>query len=199
MNTLFSKKDVLTEAWHKVKAHFWFLFLTMVGVLVVTGAAGWFPPLSAIVGIFVSVSILTASLMLADGMSPTFKDLFRKYHHWRLFLNYFLATLLSIVIIAAGLILFVIPGIYFAFRIQFYKFLVVDKEDIGPWMAIKESWRMTEGHVWNLFLFTLLIVLINLLGFILFGIGLFVSVPVSIVAYSIIYRKLLANISLAAA
>jgi len=197
--TLFSKKEVLQGAWQRVKGHFWFIFLVMVGVLVVTGAASTLPPLSIIVGIFVSVSVLTLALMIADGVSPTFQDLFRKYHDWRLFLNYFLSSLISMVIIGAGLILLIVPGIYFALRLQFYKYLIVDKEDIGPWMAIKESWRMTKGHAWNLFLLTLLIILINIVGFLLLGVGLFVSVPVSVVTYALVYRKLLQNISLAPA
>ena len=111
-------------------------------------------------------------------------------------MNYLISAILAGVIVLAGLLLLVVPGIYLAIRLQYYKFLIVDKENISPVMALKESWRMTEGHTWNLFLFMLLIILINFIGAMLLGIGLFVSVPVSLIAYAFLYRKLLVGLSL---
>lgn len=197
MDTLFSKKDLLKSGWAKTKENFWFLFLLLVAVLVISGATSGFPPVGIIVGIFMSISIITISLIITDGGKPTFNDTFKKYSHWKVFVNYLLSSLLNVVIVLVGLILLVIPGIYFALRLQFYKFLIVDKEDIGPVMAIKESWKMTQGHTWNLFLFTLLIILLNFVGLLALGVGLFVTVPVSFLAYAMLYKKLLGNISLA--
>lgn len=197
MDTLFSKTDLIKTGWQRTKEHFWFLFLLLVAVFVVSAASGGFPPLAIVVGIFVSISVITVSLMLADGMSPSWKDPFAKYAHYRVFVNYLLASLINMALVGVGLLLLVVPGIYIALRIQFYKFLIVDKEDVGPWMAVKESWKMTKGHTWNLFLFTLLIILINFVGFLALGIGLIVTFPVSIIAYASLYRKLLQNVSLA--
>ena len=78
--------------------------------------------------------------------------------------------------------------------IQFYKFLIVDKGDIGPIESLKESWKMTKGYAWNLFLFLILIALLNILGVILFGVGLFVTIPISLLSYAILYRKLHARL-----
>lgn len=196
MDTLVKPIDLVKSGWRHTKEHFWFLFLTLVVVFVVTSAASNFPPFALIVGVFTSISIITLSLEITAGVKPIISDLWKKYHHWRLFVNYLLASFLMAVIVGIGLLLLVIPGIYLAIRLQFYKFLIVDKEDIGPWMAIKESWRMTDGHSWKLFLFMLLIILINLVGAVLLGIGLLVSIPVSLIAYAVLYRQLLANVSL---
>jgi uncharacterized membrane protein len=199
MDTLIHKRDLIKFGWQKYKEHAWFLFLMLVAILVVTTAAGGFPPLGIIVGIFVSISVITITLELADGRTPVMADAWKKYRNWRIFVNYVLASLIAAVIIGIGFLLLILPGIYLALRLQFYRYLVVDKEDIKPWLAIKESWRMTEGHTWSLFLFLLLIIGLNILGVLALGLGLFVSVPVSFIAYASLYRKLLQNVSLAPA
>ncbi|MEK7581912.1 MAG: hypothetical protein AAB488_01115 [Patescibacteria group bacterium] len=198
MNTLFSKKELLRFGWDKTKEHFWFLFGMLVLILLVTGASNINMVVTIIVAIFVSISVITASLTIADGGTPSFKGLFSKYGNYKIFINYILASIASGIIVIVGLILLVIPGIYLAIRLQFYKFLIVDKGDIGPIMALKESWRMTNNHTWNLFLLLILVALLNILGAVLLGIGLFVTIPISIIAYTLLYRKLLTGLSLTA-
>ena len=112
----------------------------------------------------------------------------------KIFVNYIIASIATGVVVIVGLILLVIPGIYLAIRLQFYKFLIVDKGDIGPIESLKESWKMTKGYAWNLFLFLILIALLNILGVILFGVGLFVTIPISLLSYAILYRKLHARL-----
>lgn len=197
MDPLFSKKEILLSGWHKTKEHFWFLFGTFVFILLITAAVSKSEILSVIVGIFSSISIITVAVIVATDDTPSIKDIFAKYSNYKMFLNYIIASVIQGIIVLAGLFLLIVPGIYLSIRLQFYKFLIVDKGDIGPIMALKESWRMTENHTWNLFLFTLLIILLNIVGAMLFGIGLFVTVPVSIVGYALLYRKLLAQVSLA--
>ena len=66
---------------------------------------------------------------------------------------------------------------------------IVDKDfDVGK--AIEESWKITNGHLIELFLFFLLFIGINLLGVIAFGIGLLVSMPVSTIAFTYMYRHI---------
>ena len=67
-------------------------------------------------------------------------------------------------------------------------FIIEDGDN--PIDAMKKSWYMTKGFVVELFLFYLLIIGINLLGAIAFGIGLIVSMPVSTLAYAYMYRKI---------
>ena len=55
------------------------------------------------------------------------------------------------------------PGIIFALMFMFSTFIVIDRE-LGPIEAMKESHRITHGHKWKLLGFSLLLVLINLLG-----------------------------------
>mgnify|MGYP001603300362 FL=1 len=182
--------------WDKTKENFWFLFLTLIIVLIASGATGKIPFVGIIVGILASISIITVALEIVDGKKPIFKDLFKKYSDWKIFVNYILASILTALAVVVGLILLIVPGIYLAIRLQFYKYLIVDKGDIGPVDAIKESWRMTEGETWNLFLFLILIALLNIAGALLLGIGLFATIPITLLSYGLLYRKLHARLSL---
>jgi uncharacterized membrane protein len=82
-----------------------------------------------------------------------------------------------------------VPGIIFALMFMFTTFIVIDRES-GPIDAMKESGRITDGHKWKLLGFTLVLVLINLLGLAALVVGLLVSIPVSSLAFVYAYRLL---------
>lgn len=136
----------------------------------------------------ISIGLIKIALKTNDGKSAHFEDLF-KYHSYRLILNYILGTILYGLIILGGLVLLIIPGIIWAIKFQFYGYLIVDK-GLGPVEALKTSWEITKGVKLNLFLFALMLGLINILGTMALLIGLFISVPTSIIALAHIYRKL---------
>jgi uncharacterized membrane protein len=77
-----------------------------------------------------------------------------------------------------------------AIRLKYSAYLVVDK-NLGPVEAIKTGWKLTKGNVWNLFFFEILLCLINLLGALCLLVGLFITVPLSMLATTFVYRKLL--------
>lgn len=105
------------------------------------------------------------------------------------FVKYVLTALLVGVICLVGFILLIIPGIIAALALGMSLYLVMDK-GMGPVEAIKESMRITRGNRVRLLLLMLAIILINVLGFIALLIGLFVSVPVSVLAMVHAYRTL---------
>ena len=99
------------------------------------------------------------------------------------------ASILYGLIVLAGFVLLVIPGIYLALRLQFYSYYIIDK-DAGAIDSLKMSWKVTEGNMINIFLFMLLLVALNILGAIVLLVGLLVTIPVSFVAVTLLYRKL---------
>jgi len=197
MDPLFSQKELIKFGWAKTKSNFLFMVVLLIFVFLVAAAAGNNDFLSTIVAIFASITIINVSLIIASGGKPRFKDIPGKYSNIRMIGSYVISSLLEGAAVLVGLLLLVVPGIYVALRLQFYKFLIVEKEDIGPIMALKESWRMTEGHVWNLLLFMIMISFLNVLGALIFGIGIFITIPVSVIAYALLYKKLLTQVSLA--
>ena len=142
-----------------------------------------------VLNVIIDVGVIRIALKFVDLEKPAFSDLFQG----SFLINYVLASIITGVIIVIGLILFVIPGIIFAFRLQFAKYLAIDK-GMGPIDAIYKSWNITRGTTWNLFLFTLLIILINILGLIAFLVGLFITIPLTMVANAFVYRKLLSQV-----
>lgn len=140
-----------------------------------------------ILGIIVSLGLIKISLNFCDNLKSKITDIFSQY---RLFFRYFFASILYFLIVVFGILLLIIPGIYLYIRLQFYDYFIVDKKS-GIIESLKRSWAITQGNVWNLFLFDLLLVLINLLGALLLIVGLFATVPTSMVARAFVYRKLL--------
>jgi uncharacterized membrane protein len=98
------------------------------------------------------------------------KDMFTVFEGENTYLNVVLANLLQSAIIGIGLALFLVPGIVFACRLAFVRYLVVDRK-MDPVGAVKESWRMTRGHGGSILLMGILCFPIVLAGLVCFGVG----------------------------
>jgi uncharacterized membrane protein len=202
----FSKTGAIQFGWGVVKKNFWFILSVMVIVGLVSylpsfllssysqqmqrnGSAGvaglLFIPIW-IVQTILSMGMVKITLDLVDGKKPKYEDLYQQYPK---FISYLVASILYGLIVLAGLILLIIPGIYLAIKFQYYTYLIIDK-NLGPVEALKESSRLTQGNIWNLFLFDILAGLVTLLGYIVLFVGVLVSAPVAIIAAAFVYRTL---------
>jgi uncharacterized membrane protein len=141
-----------------------------------------------IVDLVIGIGLVHIMLKFVDKKKPIYKDLF----YYKPIVNYFIASVLTTLIVIGGFILLIIPGIYFGLRLKFASYLVIDK-NMPPVDAIKASWKMTKGSVWNLFFFGILLGLINILGFFCLIIGLFITVPLTMLATAFVYRRLLST------
>lgn len=93
-----------------------------------------------------------AYLKAARGDGLEVKDMFEAFkNYW----NAVLATLLVGGIVLIGFVLLIIPGVVFSLKLSFAPYLVVDRK-MKAVEAVKESWRMTGGHTWQIFLIGLL-------------------------------------------
>lgn len=128
------------------------------------------------------------ALKTVDGKSSQFSDLVAKFDGM-LMLKYIGASLLTGLAVIIGLLLLVIPGIIVAIRLGFFPFVLLDKK-LGPVDTLKETWKLTEGHVMDLGLLMLCLIGINLLGLVAFVVGVLVTAPISLLASAYAYRKL---------
>lgn len=105
------------------------------------------------------------------------------------FVTFLAAALLYTVIVTIGLVLFIVPGLYLAVRYVFVSFLVADRraDVLG---AFGESSMLSRGVRWKLFFLMLVLFVLNLVGAMFFGLGLFITVPVSVFALTMVYRRL---------
>jgi len=136
--------------------------------------------------IIFSLGLIKISLEICDGKEPKISDLFSQY---RLFFRFLFASILKSLICLFGFILLIIPGIILSIRLSFFDYLIVDKNSRIV-ESLKKSWEITKDNTWNLFLLYLLLGLINLLGFFALIIGLFWSIPTTMIAEAFVYRKL---------
>lgn len=107
----------------------------------------------------------------------------------RPFWKYLGASVLAALVVLAGFILLIVPGIIAALALSFVSFVVIDR-GLSPIEALKESARITKGYRLELLLFFLLLAVINILGAVALLVGLLVSVPVSHLAMTHAYRTL---------
>ena len=196
----FIKKEALSFGFDLAKKNLFFFVILFVIVMLVSGIVSIFKGLAAnepafgfvlwllqmIVNSVIGIGLINITLKFIDKKKPVYKDLF----YYKPIVNYFGATIVQSLIVLGGFILLIIPGIVFAIRLQFATYLVVDK-NMAPIDAIKKSWEMTRGSVWNLFFFGILLCLVNLLGALCLLIGLFITVPLTMLATTYVYRKLL--------
>ena len=153
------------------------LLLTESVVVVIVGT---------LLGFVVTMGIMRMSLRFVDGDRGEFVDLFATFP---LLVKYILASIVAGAIVMVGMLLFIIPGIFLGIRLQMYTWAIVDKQ-AGPIEALRQSWEMTRGSAWNLFLLGLLLGLVNMLGLLAIGVGMLVTAPLSMVAMGHAYRKL---------
>ncbi len=186
----FTYKEIFSGAWAKTKENAWYLFRVMILAAVIMGAGRFLFILSPIIDFFVGIAIITISLVIMNGHTPTFHDLLKSFKNYKISWHYFIASIFTLILIIVGTILFIIPGIYLAISTQFYKFLIIENEDMKPSAAIKESMKMAKGHFWKLLGFIIIIVILNLFGALLLGVGLLITIPLSLLAHANLYRKL---------
>lgn len=132
------------------------------------------------------LGLLTVALKAARQERFTFGDFFSKIH---LFPSYLLGKIIYILSVAFGLIFLIIPGIIIALKFNLWPFYVLD-HSYSARESLKVSNRVVYGAKWDLFLFGISVLIINILGLLAFGIGFLITWPVSLIAWSKVYLKL---------
>jgi uncharacterized membrane protein len=143
-----------------------------------------------LIGIPLEVGLAFAYLQAARGLRPDVGDLFIGFR--RVYLSSILSSLLYLVLIFAGLILFIIPGFIVAVRLSLYPYLLAD-EQLGPGEALRESWRRTAGYGWTAFGISFLGIPIILVGLLFFIVGIIPAIMLVQLATASFYYALSAR------
>lgn len=141
---------------------------------------------AAVVGTPLFMGNFIVSAKLLQGQTPEFRDFFAGFQFFWQLLLLSLATGLFIVI---GTILLIIPGVYLFVAYLFASYLVVDRRQ-DFWPAMELSRRTVNPRWFGYFAFTLLLVLLNLAGALLLGLGLLVTIPLSFCVVTAAYAKI---------
>ncbi|MCZ6554721.1 MAG: hypothetical protein O6759_01230 [Candidatus Dadabacteria bacterium] len=201
----FSKGEAIRFGWDRMKDNLGFFIVYLIILFSVefffSAFAGLFedslPFLSLIfnVGLWI-VNIISGIFNVKIGLRLYDNERIGSYGFLSfsssLFFKFLLGYILYLIVVLIGLILLIVPGVYLAIKYQFVTYLIVDK-GMGPIEAFKESGKITAGSKWNLFLLIILLLIIVLLGLLAFIVGIFVALPIVMVAVAYVYRKLSSN------
>lgn len=189
---MFSISESIKYGWAKMKENMQlslFATLLMVATGILTKMDSLLSLLLIIFMLIVRIGYTKIFLRMNDGEKPKFSEIFDEY---ALFWKYLGVSILQGLVILGGLILIIIPGILWAVRFSFSPIILIDTK-MGPVKAMKESYAITKGSFWHLLGFWLVIIILNIIGMVLVGIGLLFTVPISMFASIQVYRKLSAS------
>jgi uncharacterized membrane protein len=139
-----------------------------------------------VLSMIINLGAIKIALKYRDGDEVEFANMFDSFS---ILPSFMAASVLISLAVGFGLMFLLIPGIFIAVRCCFFGFFVVEAGE-GPIEAIQRSYRITAGFGLDLFFFALLAAGVNLLGVLALGLGVFVSIPVTYLAWAYIYRYL---------
>lgn len=201
----FSATDAFTYGWGAFKANLGplvIIALVIVAVNLVTGFLqqsfdNWFfgilfNTLGLLISLVLALGLMRAALIILDGRKPKVEDVLSLDNIG----PYIVATLLVWLITSVGLLLCIIPGLIAAYLFQFYGFAILDRkaDDVGgapstdPVGAMRTSFKITSSHVGELILLMILVLVANMVGFLLCGVGVLITMPVSYIAVAYAWR-----------
>lgn len=149
-------------------------------IRLVLSIVGW------VVSMILSMGLIRASLAVVKGQAPDVNMLFETEGLG----SFIVAAIIFGVAFGIGLIICIVPGIIIGIVWMFYGYLIVENPTLGPTEALKRSQEMTKGRLGELFVFGLALFGINLVGFLLCGIGTVFTYGITAIAVAYAYRTL---------
>lgn len=132
------------------------------------------------------VGFLQICLALCDGGEPTFADIFT---HLALGPKFLAGQILYLLAVVIGLLLLVIPGVFLGVRYALFGFCMAAGET-NLVRSFQQSAILSMGAKTDLLWILVALVVLNLLGASLLGVGLFITIPLSVLIMTAVYRQL---------
>jgi len=154
------------------------------------GGAYWlvsivFSLISLIWGYLVQAGFARGGLALTEGRPLVLGELLSFNKLGRIILAGIILSILTFL----GLLLCILPGLIIAFFGSFFVYFILD-QDAGAWDSITKSFAFVKDNIGNVLLLLILSWIILFVGALLCGLGLFVAVPVTVVAQAYTYKVL---------
>ena len=140
---------------------------------------------TAVINSLLQAAVLRGSLDETFGRKASFESVLRLGN----IVDVVLAGLLTTVLTLIGLLLFVLPGIVFAFVSWFTLMFVLDKQQ-SPVTAVMSSVTLVSASIGPCLLLALASIGIVILGFLACGVGVLAALPVVSIASAYAYRAL---------
>jgi serine/threonine protein kinase/capsular polysaccharide biosynthesis protein len=192
----------LRRGWALVRSDFWPLVGTTTLVLVLLAAASSLGEVSQSIGHLSFKSSVLSVLLSGPLMGGLYFYLLKKIRGERVrvetafsgfsnsLLHLFLAGFVTEVLTMLGLMCLILPGIYLFVAWFFALPLIIDKR-LEFWPAMRISRKTITRHWWKFLGFLLVLGLVNLVGLMACGLGVFVTLPVSFAALMYAYEDII--------
>jgi uncharacterized membrane protein len=139
-----------------------------------------------VVASFFVAGLSRFALKVARGEPYSFNDLFSGAP---IYVSVVVANVIVVAAVSIGLFFLVIPGVIVALGLSMALPLIVDR-GIGPVEALSASWKLSEGHKGNLFIFALLVSAMLFAGLCACFVGILLVFPIALIGQMYIYLKL---------
>lgn len=134
----------------------------------------------------IEVGFLKIGLALYNGGEPTFADAFRHLAWGPKFLA---GQVIYLLMVAVGLVLLIVPGLYLGVRYGLFGFCMVTGE-ADLLHSFQHSAILSAGTQASLLAILVSLLVLNGLGASLLGLGLFVTVPLSVLMMTAVFQQL---------
>lgn len=136
------------------------------------GADTSLPTASIILAVVIVVALIVTILMttilnlrVSAGQTPSFGSLWQDFIRVWLWAKLIGLFVMMTILIVAGMIALIIPGVILIWRLFLAPYILVDK-NTGVTEALSESWNMTRGYGWSIYSIILFSILLSLSGII---------------------------------
>jgi uncharacterized membrane protein len=145
-----------------------------------------FSVLAGLIELLLVFGLVRAALDLVDGRRPTLGEVFRPDGAG----PFLVASVVYLVGVYFGLVVFVVPGVIFGVIFEFYAFVVADHPTVPAFTALRRSAQLTRGVRLRLLGLAAVLVFLNLAGLFFCFVGLVVTYAVTALALAYTYRVL---------
>ncbi|MFC3878750.1 hypothetical protein ACFOSV_01100 [Algoriphagus namhaensis] len=132
------------------------------------------------------IGFYLAGNKISQGEWLEFSDFFDGFKYW---LPVVIINLVSSILAVLGLFALVIPGVYLLIGYMFSLLFGVFG-GFEFWASMELSRRLVHTNWWKFFALGLVLLLINLLGILTLGIGLFISIPLTYLTVYALFEEL---------
>ncbi|WP_341224858.1 DUF975 family protein [uncultured Arcticibacterium sp.] len=143
--------------------------------------------LSIVIGGPLNLGLAMFFQKVVRGQNSGIENLFDGFRNY---LQSTVAFILTLVVVAIGFLLLIIPGIIMAMGLSQTFFIMADDDNISGIDAMKKSWEMMDGFKMKYFLLSLIHIGMALLGILALVVGIFYALPIIYNSMALFYDKL---------
>lgn len=187
----FNLNKYLKQAFDFAKNNFQFFLVFGVIYVLISMVFSRIPPIGIALNLIISAPLSAGFFIsihkIINNNQVGISDLFSGFHF---FVPLVLLQVVSSLFIFSGLFLFIIPGIYFAVSYIFAPYFVVFW-NMDFWSAMELSRKIVTKNFINVLSLFILITIFNIAGILLFGVGLILTMPFTILIVYFAFNDIL--------